>query len=238
MFLHLPHIGSTLVIVSQLVLISDNPDQSIETVWFWNLRRMKILNSAIAHIANKSYACRKEESLSIDSLDCVEIECTYREIWKGGAAPFWQWDTHQYWEQLAGHSYSCKAPSLMVYGINNDDSSAVVCRNFGSLLPCSSPRVMRHLFTSSPLSPVSPKTSSFSILLLTPLGLHKRSALAPYNDIQLLDIYNFSPPLICHVIVWLFFVCLYFPIFMLFGWLITGQTVTHGPSLQFPPALP
>ena len=74
---------------------------------------------------------------------------------------------------------------------NNDDSSAVVCRNFGSLLPCSSPRVMRHLFTSSPLSPVSPKTSSFSILLLTPLGLHKRSALAPYNDIQLLDIYNF-----------------------------------------------
>ena len=52
-----------------------------------------------------------------------------------------------------------------------------VCRNVGSLLPCSSPRVMWDLFTSS-LSLSFPKTATCVLILLPldPLCLQKRSA--------------------------------------------------------------
>ena len=67
--------------------------------------------------------------------------------------------TRHYWEHLPGHSSSCQAPSLtMLDGIlTTTVMMAAVCRNVGSLLPCSSPRVMWDLFTSSlPPSPFSP----------------------------------------------------------------------------------
>ena len=59
------------------------------------------------------------------------------------------------------------------------------------------------------------------------------SAFTFWLFLSLFLVSNFGPLLFCHL-----FVCLYFAVFTLVDCIITGQTVTDGPSLLFPPDFP